>query len=686
MRLSSKSVVLALAAASALSAPSPGLARTLATPPPRQPAKHLRVIGSVATHGTQPFNSTPVAQRVFPREAYRDQGQPDLTSVLDQTPGALVSRPPDENFAVPNIPLYPLVRGGLPYETPISIDGAPLGLPSTGTLDLALIPTYVLQEVEVVKGPGDPAGMGGGVDGAINLRTVDPTLATRGTLELEGDSRGGQFSDLAYDGTLPGGKFAFASMFSVDGSPGPLAGLSLPGSPASDVLRKAMLLKLRFTPSDALTLSVTALTVNLDRALDGAYGALLGSDFVSLSPVLGARQDERLRFEQLLGQYGRGDDEFEMRLYGFDVSDDGYSGNVSLSNALDRERGAGVTWNHQSGPNLYALSLDASAADAYDADHSSLAAFGESLPRGSEDATARARATATLHPSSRTEIDLAAATDGSGAQIGSGAFRNWSAFDARLGASQLLTPTLSLRASLGTSSVAPPLDVLAVSFAPQYSIGLAPENVFFSSTVTQPERAQGADLGLEWRLHGGTTTLSFDLYETGTRDAFILSTTQPVPGLVEALWSNGPPMRDEGAEISLVQFKPVGLGFIVQAALPRTYVSGPMPANVAGIPYAQGYGEISYKWPRGSRASIGLLYAGANNAYGRPAFTEFNSNLELSVGAKSKLQVSVENLFDSLDGRLPIALIASTNANVLGPRTIRVMFRQSFGGGAIYER
>ena len=666
----------------------------------RQTLTGLHVIGSVASHGTLPFNAAPVAQRVFPREAYRDQGQPDVTSVLEQTPGALVTWRQNANFAVPVVPSYALVRGGLPYETPTLLDGEPVSLPSTGTFDLSLVPTYVLQEVEIVKGPGDPAGSGGGVDGSINLRTADPTLALRGMLELEADSRGGQFSDLAYDGTLPGGKFAIATMASIDGSPGPLAGFSLPNSPGSDALRKALLLKVRATPNDSLTVTATMLAVNLDRALAGTYGSLLDDNFVTFAPELGARQDERLRFEQVLGQYQRGHDDIDVHLYSLDLSDNGYAATSSLADALDRERGGGISWSHQISTNVYGISFDEAAMNAYDDDLSSLVAFGQSLLNGSQRSTADVRATATLHTTERSQFDIAAeAIDDSDrfAPTGTGfETRSWTPFDTRIAYSQTLEPSLALRAAIGTSSVTPSLDMLSGGLVPQLSVGIPNQSIRFSSNVAQAEEAQGADVGLEWRLHGQTTTLSFDLYTTQTQHAFLLSTTQPLPSLQEAVWSNGPSMYDEGAEISLVQFKPVGLGFIVQAALPRTYVAGPLPANVMGIPYAQGYGEISYKWPRGSRLSLGMLYAGANNSYGRPGFAALNSNLELSVGAKSKFQISVQNLLNAFDNRLPVTFggvpvpfanitTAAVLPNVIGPRTVRVMFRQSFGGGAIYE-
>jgi hypothetical protein len=150
------------------------------------------------------------------------------------------------------------------------------------------------------------------------------------------------------------------------------------------------------------------------------------------------------------------------------------------------------------------------------------------------------------------------------------------------------------------------------------------------------------------------------------------------------VWVNAGPLAHEGADVALQQFKRVGLGFIVQASLLR---DTPAPFGFAPpllVPYAQGYAELSYKWPRGSRASIGALYNGARNPYGRPAFTQLNANLELSLNDYSKLQISVENLGNVYGGGLP-AFAFPVNANVVGARTFRFMFRQSIGG-TLYER
>jgi outer membrane receptor protein involved in Fe transport len=163
-------------------------------------------------------------------------------------------------------------------------------------------------------------------------------------------------------------------------------------------------------------------------------------------------------------------------------------------------------------------------------------------------------------------------------------------------------------------------------------------------------------------------------------------------------------MIHEGVELGLQQFKRVGLGYIVQGSFLRTYVSGFYgDANLSGVPpmlaspgstqiaplrvpYAQSYAEISYKWPRGSRASLGMLYFGANNPYARPAFAQLNANLELSLNDYSKLQFSVQNLGGVYDNALPLFVNGANPyiAGTVGPRTVRFMFRQSIGG-SLYE-
>ncbi|MGC2130945.1 MAG: TonB-dependent receptor [Candidatus Aquilonibacter sp.] len=598
----------------------------------------LHVIGSVTGHARTPFNATPVAQHVYPREAYRDQGQPDVTSVINQTPGALALTSTSTNTATPLSPSFASVRNALPFETPVLIDGEPILTPS-GTLDLSLLPTYVLQEVEIVKGAGDVASAGGGVGGAINFRTAEPTLGQRGTFETEGDSQGGSFTDLAYDGTQPGGSFAYATMLSVDGSP------CCDGDP-SDYTRKAVLIKLRETPSSGISITQTAMNVVLNRSLDSIYGL----------PGFGY---EHLAFGDIAASLDRGDDAFSLHAFVAQVQQDIISPNV-LPQPIDDEYGATLSWQHMSGK----LSFDTNGRVVSE----NLAALS-----GAYETQASANESIAYKPNARNELDLSGGLNTYNTQAG--------AVDGpsgRLAYAYTLQSGLALRASYGTSAVAPPLEAIAPGISQPFPT---------MSSVTSLERATGGDVGVEWRLHGGTTTFSADLYRNDTQGVYAFGLNN---------WYNGPSMVESGAEFTLQQFKRVGMGFIAALSLPRTYVWGATSSLLYGeqnigygaitpfrIPYAQGYGEISYKWPRGSRASIGALYVGSNNAYGAPAFATLNSNLELSLGARAKLQFSAQNLTNVLANRPP--LYAPVSQYGLAPFTLRFMFRQSFGTGSLYE-
>jgi outer membrane receptor protein involved in Fe transport len=600
-------------------------------------ARALHVIGSVTGHARTPFNATPMAQRVYPREAYRDQGQPDVASVMNQTPGALALTSTNTNSATPLSPAFPSVRNALPFETPVSIDGEPILTPS-GAIDLSLLPTYVLQEVEIVKGAGDVSDAGGGVGGAINFRTAEPTLGQRGTFEIEGDSQGGSFSDLAYDGTEPGGTLAYATMLSVDGSP------CCDGDPL-DYTRKAVLAKLRLTEPGGVTVTGTAMNVTLDRSLDAIYG-YPGDGY------------EHLGFGDLAASIDRGDDAYSLRVFTAQVQTNDVSP-YSLPEATEDESGATLAWQHTNGK----FSFDTSGRAIW----ATLSGTNETESR------VLASESVTYKPDTRNELDLSGSWVNDSSQTA--ALR---APQARLGYSYDLHNGVALRASYGTSDVLPPLEAIA----PVLSLP-----VTTVSSIDSIERAAGADLGAEWRMHGGTTTFSADVYRNATQGVYAFENDG---------WSNGPPMVESGVEFTVQQFKRIGLGFLASLSLPRTYAWGDTgsqfysDANIGygpiapfRIPYAQGYGEISYKWPRGSRASIGALYVGSNNAYGAPAFETLNSNLELSLGARAKLQFSAQNLTNVLANRVPI--YAPISQYGLQPFTLRFMFRQSFGTGALYE-
>lgn len=611
-----------------------------------------KVIGSVVSHERVPFNTTPAALKVFPREAYRDQGQAALSTVLTQTPGVNVMPAGSSNTAQPLAPYAASVRGGFPWETATLIDGNSVVLPSSSTFNLAYVPSFVLQEVEVLKGLGSvEATTPGVIDGAVNLRTADPGLARKGMLEVEADSRGGQFSDFAYGGTEPGGRFSFATMFSADGNRGPAPQISAAG----DAFQRSQLLKANYAISPAMSGTFTYLAsqgdlgVAIARGYDnaGAFGTLADSDQ--------ARETHALSLYSLELDADASQDHLSAKAYALHLQRTGtYDAFVfpqigSNINALDDVRGVSVQDDRQIGGNTYEIQLAQRNGTAQAAYCAADAACSVLIPAGAHAGDTALRASAILNPNATTQIALSAAQLWMHEAGGSQAVPV-----AHAGASFKVKPNVTLRLSGGTGAAEEPLAFIYQPLSAAKS-GIA-------------ETGSTYDAGAEYRLHGETTTLSADLFRTVTHGS----------------WYAGDPLSHEGAEFSLQQFKRVGLGFIVQGALLK---QTPQPLNAALpavlVPYAQGYSELSYKWPRGSRASIGALYVGANNPYGRPAFAELNANLELSLNDFSKLQISAENLGNVYGNALPVFRYP-LYANVLPARTIRFMFRQSIGG-SLYE-
>jgi len=94
-----------------------------------------------------------------------------------------------------------------------------------------------------------------------------------------------------------------------------------------------------------------------------------------------------------------------------------------------------------------------------------------------------------------------------------------------------------------------------------------------------------------------------------------------------------------------------------------------------------GYTEISYHGAQGSRISLGATYLGADPSLAQPATVILNTNLEIQVGIRGKIQFSIENLNDAhLAVISPLdRFLAPPNALGLSPRTVRLLVRRSFG-------
>ena len=188
--------------------------------------------------------------------------------------------------------------------------------------------------------------------------------------------------------------------------------------------------------------------------------------------------------------------------------------------------------------------------------------------------------------------------------------------------------------------------------------------------------------------------------------------------------------RYQGIEAALTRDPAVGLGFKVQGALQRAFPYDIPPCfystnnvcstvgtnlailpnvNYAGsgtsgspgsfnaisnhaIPYSQGYAELHYRTPNGGYAGFGEQYYGPNNSLNVPAFVVAHLDARFPIGGRGKgltLNANVDNLFGAYPNpyitqfggvQYPLANgnVGLTNANVIGPRNLKVSVIKNF--------
>ncbi len=585
------------------------------------PSSALRTIGAVAAAQRGAFNDAPTPLAVLPREGYRDQGQPNATTVLAQTPGLFVDRAARGLSGGLDAPPVPLVRGGLPHETQVLVDGIPLAFATTRTLALSALPAFLTQEIEVTPGSADPLPfVDGDVNGTINVRLPEPaTSAFRALPEIGADGNGGSFADLLATGASADRRVAAVLAASSSGQHGE--------RPSLDTVQRALAFKARAALSPAATFSATRYAENdadglsADRLdltagelrLNGARDALLARAWRANAVRLGDPAGEPLLRET-------------------------YDALTGASLELDRTAGASL------------FSLGASATDDRGRTDE-----GEDL--GFERIrTAFARAI--VQPARKLQAQLALYAVGLDAQAGLAGVRA-SGTLARAGLAYRAGATTTVRASLGGGFAPPSLTALANGAGRLHGV----------------EHSGTADLGIETRVIDARTTLSADVFATRIRDRLV----EGVP--LDTTWSDAGATARRGAELSLARRPAAGLGYLLQAwTASETPDLGPTYADAASG-NTHGYAEISYHGAQGSRVSLGATYLGADGALAQPAAVFFNTNLEIQVGARGKIQFDVENLNDAPVRVRAAAFrrLAPRSAFGLAPRTVRLFLRRSIG-------
>jgi hypothetical protein len=190
----------------------------------------LKTIASVSTHapGVAQINTSSAAIDTISAQVFEDQGSQQVTQVLNQTPGIFLTpyNPNNgnpNNNASPGSIQTPQIRGALPYETESLIDGHPVSVGSAGTFSPTLVNPFLLDNVELVKGPGSmPAEINYAINGTVNYRTLDPTLTNKFSGFFGDDKWGGVSVGFKGTGQTKNHKIGYAFGYVTDGAPGPL--------------------------------------------------------------------------------------------------------------------------------------------------------------------------------------------------------------------------------------------------------------------------------------------------------------------------------------------------------------------------------------------------------------------------------------------------------------------------------
>lgn len=191
---------------------------------------------STTTPGVARINTSSASINTISSSVFADQGSQQVTTVLNQTPGIFTTpyspgNGNPSNGASPGSQQTPQIRGALPYETESLIDGHPVSVGSAGTFSPNLINPFLLDNVEIVKGPGSmPAEINYAINGTVNYRTLEPTPQNKFSGLFGVDKWGGVSTGFKATGSTKNHKIQYAAGYVTDGAPGALQNFTLHGS------------------------------------------------------------------------------------------------------------------------------------------------------------------------------------------------------------------------------------------------------------------------------------------------------------------------------------------------------------------------------------------------------------------------------------------------------------------------
>jgi outer membrane receptor protein involved in Fe transport len=194
----------------------------------------LATIATVQSNapGTAVVNTSSAAVNVINSQVFQDQGQTQVTKILNETPGIISAAAPESGNGASAGALQSIqIRGALPYETEQLIDGHPTALSLGGTYNPIYLNPALMDSVDIVKGPGSmPEEINYAIGGTVNYVTLQPTRTNQSELIIGSDNWGGINTAIRATGSTANHRIDYAVGFATDGAPGPLRNYPVAGS------------------------------------------------------------------------------------------------------------------------------------------------------------------------------------------------------------------------------------------------------------------------------------------------------------------------------------------------------------------------------------------------------------------------------------------------------------------------
>jgi outer membrane cobalamin receptor len=147
----------------------------------------LVTIGRVQAGGGEAVSTSSAPVSAINPQTYATEGYTRISDVLQDDMSTTLVHPAGGGSTI--LPTSVALRGPDPTETLVDIDGHQVNSGNSGDFDLSLLDPADYSSIELVKGISPSSLVGPDtIDGAINIRTLEPTLTSHGLLRLSAGS------------------------------------------------------------------------------------------------------------------------------------------------------------------------------------------------------------------------------------------------------------------------------------------------------------------------------------------------------------------------------------------------------------------------------------------------------------------------------------------------------------------